>query len=404
MKMSFCKFFAVAVSSASLASAFSLYDTAPMVGSPDPQNATYSLNMSLGGDTNPMGSTDKRQQKSSAYVNASISTSFADVESVDKLTYGIRLGGTHYLNTQNSGGRKYYADCNADITFRHAFSARSNYMGVLHLSYLPEPGYDNGFSSASMQGDTLSWSMDNRYSEAIDGRWSWNIGANVSGTKYEEKAYSYDDRQYYSVSLGLNYRESDRLTYTSSASYRDELRSTGMDSSSAFATLGFQYALDTVSSVSFSGGAQCKMMNHRNTVNPTIDLGYRRRVTDGLSVNAYVKYSDENVDNYNSSSKGSYRSCATWRMGAYGTYALSPIVSYTFRMQIMQTQYRKPTNDKTRASERYTINPSLSMNYNFSPSVVGTLSTEYTFYHYGRERETSKYSRLRYSAGLSYRF
>lgn len=400
----FRDYIVVAFGSASLASAFSLYDTAPMVGVPESQSARYHMSMKGGYDTNPQGATNRDKRRAGSFVNASVDTTFADVESVDKMSYSARIGGTRYLGTKGGNGQKYYGDCSLDASMTHAFSAMSRYTGHLHVSYLPEPGYDNGFSSAGMQGDTLSWNFDNSYSEAIDARWSWNMGFNVFGTHYESGSYSYDDRQYYSCHVGMNFRESDRLTYTSSASYRDEVRSHGMSSRSAFGTVGAQYALDSVSSASCSVGAQCKMMNGRNTMNPTLDLGYRRRVAEGLSLNAYVKYSDENVDNYNRFAKSSYRSCTTWRAGAYGTYVISPDVSLVFRMQVMETQYRKATKANLKSASRYTVKPSLTMNYHFTPAVSGTLSAEYTYYHYERNGKESMYTRWQYSAGIRYKF
>lgn len=404
IKMMFREYIIVAFGSASLASAFSLYDTAPMVGTPESQSARYFMSMRGGYDTNPQGTTSRKLRDAGCFVNAALSSTFAEVESVDKVSYTARIGGTRYLGTSGSRGNKYYGDCSLDTSMTHAFSAMSRYTGRLHVSYLPEPGYDNGFSSAGMQGDTLSWSFDNSYSEAIDARWSWHTNVSLSGTMYEEHSFAYDDRQYYSGGFGVNYRESDRLTYTSSVTYREESRSHGMDSRSAFGSVGAKLALDSVSSASASIGAQCKMMANNNTMNPTLDLGYRRRVMDGLSLNAYVKYSDENVDNYHQASRGSYRTSATWRAGAYGTYVLSPDVSYVFRMQVMQTQYRKPTKANMKSGERYTLKPSLSMNYNFTPAVTGTLTAEYTYYHYNRGERTSMYTRWQLSAGMTYRF
>lgn len=404
IKTMFREFIAVTVGSAAVASAFSLYDTAPMVGVSESQSASYYVSMKGGYDTNPQGTTHKDSRNAGCFVNAALSTTYADVESVDKLSYKVRMGGTRYLGTTAGNGRRYYGDCSADVSMVHAFSAMSRYTGRLHVSYMPEPGYDNGFSSAGMQGDTLSWSFDNGYSSAIDARWSWNLGANVSGTKYEETTYSYDDRQYYSGSFGVNYRESDLLTYTTSASFREESRAHGINSHSAFGSVGAQYSLDSVSSASASVGAQCKMMDHRSTVNPIVDLGYRRRVTDGLSVNGYIKYSDENVDNYDRSRASSYRSCPTWRAGVYGTYVLSPDVSYVFRTQVMQTQYRKSTKGDMASAKRYSVKPSLGMNYHFTPAVTGTLTVEYTYYHYERGTRSSMYTRWQLSGGMNYCF
>lgn len=404
MKSFFLKSLFVVGAGAMSASALSLYDTAPMVGFTESQPVKYFANVSVGYDTNPQGTTFHDRKKARAYVNASVSTSYADVESVNQLVYSVRLGATRYLGSgaSGAGSQKYYGDCSADVSLTHAFSEMSRYMGSLHVSYMPEPGYDNGFSSAGMVGDTLSWSFDNVYSQAIDARWSWNVGANVSGTHYREKIASNDDRQYYSLSAGLNYRASDRLTYTSSLSHRWEPRRRGSASQSTFASVGFQYALDPVSTVSASVGVQCKTMTGNNTANPTLNVGYRRRVSDGFSVNSYISYSDENANNYSRIDESSYRSCGTWRAGAYGTHVLSPDVSFVFGVQVMHTDYCKNSGG-LKDAERLTVKPSLSMNYNFSPDLQGHIGAEYTYYVY-KCGDEAKYNRWKVWTGLTYRF
>lgn len=403
MKSLFLKSLVAATAVATSASAISLYESAPLVGFAESHSARYFASVKVGYDTNPKGTTNKDAKKEGFYVNASVSSTYADVESANKLTYNFRLGATRYMGDAVDGrGRKYFGDCAADVMYTHAFSAMSRYTGRLHVSYLPEPGYDNGFSSAGMLGDTLSWSFDNQYSQAIDMRWSWNAGFNVSGTHYIESDSRYEDRQYYTGSLGLNYRASDRLTYTSSISYREEVRQHGEGSQSVFGNVGFQYALDPVSTLSASVGAQIKMMDGDNTANPTFNLGYRRRVTDGLSLNSYISYSDENVNNYDRNTRSSYRSCGTVRAGMYGTYVLSPDVSFVFGAQAMYTSYRKSTKHREDA-ERFSIKPSLSMNYNFTSRLQGHIGAEYTYYTYDREEKT-QYNRWRVWTGLTYRF
>lgn len=403
MKSLFLKSLVVVSVGATSASALSLYESAPSVGFAESQSAAYFASVKFGYDTNPQGTSNKKTQHEGCYVNASLSSSFADAESVDKLVYDVRLGATRYLgNATAGGGKKYYGDCSADVAYSHAFSSMSRYTGRLHVSYMPEPGYDNGFSSAGMMGDTLSWSFDNTYSQAIDMRWSWNAGFNVSGTHYTETSYRYDDRQYYSLTAGLNYRASDRLTYTSALTYRFEERTHGASSRSMFGNVGFQYALDPVSSMSASVGVQCKAMSGEMTANPTLNLGYRRRVTDGLSLNVYASYSDENVNNYNSDYRSSYRSCASWRAGAYGTYVLSPDVSFVMGAQAMYTSYTKNTSNRGDA-ERFSVKPSLTMNYNFTRNVQGSIGAEYTYYTYKCGNE-AMYNRWRVWTGLTYRF
>lgn len=404
MKSFFLKSLAVAGVGSFSASALSLYDMAPMVGFAESQSAQYFASVNVGYDSNPQGTTRKQDRHKGCYVNASLSTTFSEVESVNQLQYNLRLGATRYLGSATEGGgRKYYGDCSADVTYTHAFSSMSRYMGKLHVSYMPEPGYDNGISSAGMMGDTLSWSFDNTYSQAIDMRWSWNVGFNVSGTHYVESLYEYDDRQYYSCSAGLNYRASDLLTYTSSVSYRWEERTYGDASRSLYANVGIQYAFDPVSSLSVSVGAQCKMMDGEQTANPTLNLGYRRRVSDGLSLNSYVSYSDENANNYSRATRSSYRSCGTWRAGTYGSYVLSPVVSFELGVQAMYTNYTKGSGGM-QDSERMSLKPSLTMKYNFTPALQGSIGAEYTYYTYESGGADAMYNRWRVWTGVTYCF
>lgn len=404
MKTHFLKSLLFALCSASAASAFSLYDTAPAVGIQESQSAQYFASLGTGYDTNPSGTGSKnRNNGGSSFVKASLSTTYADIESVDKLSYSARLGGTRYLGGTSVNNTVYSADCGMDISLTHSFSAMSRYTGKVTLSYQPEPGYDNGITSQGQRGDTFTWTLNNAYSSALDSRWSWNISTNYSGTQYEQKETRVDDRQYLSTNAGLNYKDSELLTYTSTISFREELRAYGMDSRSGFAMVGFQRALDPVSSFSFSTGTQLKLMGGDKRLHPTFDAGYRRRVSDGLSLNAYLKYSNENVDNYSRAAQASYKDSPAWRAGAYGTYVLSPDVSFTFRMQVMHTSYShssKPTApDYTRSS----YSPAVTMSYNFSPDVQGSLTVEYSKHHDRRDKINS-YDRWQYMANLSYRF
>lgn len=398
--------FVAALGTAATACGFSLYDTAPIVGVQESQAAQYFMSVSGGYDSNPSGSENgygnRNGKKGGEFVSASLSTTYADVESVDKLSYSARIGGSYYFGGYNDN-RKYQSNSGLGASWSHAFSAQSRYNGALNVSYQPEPGYDNGISSQGLTGDTFTWSTNHGYSEAMDARWSWNAGVSSSGTKYDGNSANQDDRWYVSANLGLSYKESDLRTYTLSSSWRDELRGEGENSRSVFLSLGMQQALDAVSSFNVTCGTQLKTMVGTSNLYPTLNVGYQRRVTDGLSLSAYAAYSDENVDNYSRSYAASYRSCPTWRVGAYGTYVLSPDVSYAFRVQFMRTEYKKSQSSSMPSGCRQTIDPSATLNYNFSPTLQGNITVGYT--HYLNERnEKQQYTRWKISTGVSYRF
>lgn len=404
MRSLFLRVFFVGVALPFSASALSLYDTAPLVGLPQSSAAHYSFSSRVGYDTNPQVTTNKSRQSESMYLSANVSTRYAEYESVDRLSYSARLGGTRYFGGQGAGdGKRYYADCSLVASLSHAFSAMSRYIGSVRVTYTPEPSYDDAVSRQSRSGDTLSWNVDNVYHQAIDSRWSWNVSGSYSGTEYSGNSGRYDNRQYLSGGGGLHYRDSDLLTYTSSVSYREEMREYGLNSRSVFASVGFQRALDPTASCSLSLGVQGKMIGGDIQTSPTLHAGYRREVTEGFSVNWYLAFSNENIDSYDSYSSGSYRDCASWRSGATASYTLSPDVQFTFGFQAMLTKYSDATSRSLRDATKYTIMPNVGMNYRFSTHLVGNFGTEYTYYRYERERRSS-YTRVRVYSGLTYDF
>ncbi|MBR1981327.1 MAG: outer membrane beta-barrel protein [Akkermansia sp.] len=400
MRSYFYKSLLLAGVCAAQALAISLYDTAPVVGLPESHAATYNAYARLGYDDNMDASyTDK---KASMYVNAGFGASFADYESVDKISYRFNLGATRYMQTARNDGEKMYADCGLSASLVHAFSARSTYSASLSITYSPEPDYASGISASRRQGDCLNWSFSNSYSQSIDSRWSWNVGGGYSGNIYSETEYSRDDRQYVNCSAGLNYRASELLSYNASCSYRYDLREYGYDSNNLTISVGFSRSLDPVSSCSGSIGLQTKMVHQDTILTPTLNLGYNRRVSEGMSVNSYLSLSNENVDTYRGVG-ANYLSDVTWRVGVNCTYSLSPIVSYHFGISLMRCSYSKGTRGMS-SEKNTTLNPTLGMSYRFSENLTGNINYQYTWYETDRRGQSDGYERHNISTGLTYTF
>lgn len=379
--------------------AISLYDTAPVVGLPQSHAIKYNVHTSVGYDTNQ--SSNRGSDDSSCYVNAGFGASYADFESVNKISYSFNLGMSHYFTSSGNGGSKNHADCGLSASMVHALGGSSTYSASLHLSYSPEPDYANGISSAHRHGDCLNWSFSNSYNESIDGRWSWNASAGYSGNIYGESEYSGDDRQYVSGSLGLSYRASELLSYTASMSYRFDMRKKGYDSENVTASLGFNRSLSPVSSCSGTLGLQTKMVHNKTILTPNLNLGYNRTVSEGLSVNTFLSLSNENVDTYRGFG-ANYLSDVTWRFGSTCSYRLSPDVSFTFGLTYMQSNYSKGTG-RLQDETNHTIMPSVGMSYCFTQTLTGNINYQYTWYESDRTGDDG-YSRHNISAGLQYSF
>ncbi len=312
MKSNFYKAVLLAGLFAGSAHAFSLYDTAPSVGLPQSHAIKYNTYVRLGYDSNMDSSYS--DETASCYVNAGLGASYADFESVNKISYNFNIGATKYLKESEGSGKSMYADCGLSASIAHSISARSTYMASLSLTYSPEPDYASGISASRRQGDCLYWAFNNSYNQSIDARWSWNVSAGYSGNLYSETEYQSDDRQYLNCGAGLNYRSSELLSYQVNLSYRFDMRDVGYNSDNYTVTIGFTRSLDPVSSCSGSLGLQTKQIHGDVILSPNLHLGYNRKVTEGLSMNTYLSLSNENVDTYRVN--GNYLSDMTWRLGA----------------------------------------------------------------------------------------
>lgn len=382
------------------AGAISLYDTAPAVGLPLSHAVKYNVNARLGYDTN-MNSSSSGNESASAYVSAGFGASYADYESIDKISYSFNLGATRYLTTSQSDGKEMYSNCGLSASLVHAFTARSSYSAILSVSYSPEPDYASGISSARRQGDCLNWSFSNSYNHSIDSRLSWHVDAGYSGNLYSETEYQSDDRQYLSTGIGLTYRASELLSYKTNLSYRYDMRNKGYDSNNLTVSVGFSRSLDPVSSCSGSIGLQTKQVHNDTILTPNLNLGYNRRVAEGLSVNTYLTLSNENVDTYRGVG-ANYLSDVTWRLGANCSYTLSPDVSFTFGLSLMRSQYSQGTG-RLQDETNTTLNPSIGMNYRFTENLTGNINYQYTWYDTDREGGEG-YTRHDISTGLTYSF
>ena len=407
MKSYFYKQLVLACLCAGGASAVSLYDTAPNVGLPESHTASYKAYVNVGYDSNV--NTSHSNEADSPFVSAGLGATFADYESIDKISYRFNLGMTRYLSSDagragsyGSGGKNSYADCGLTGTIVHAFNSRSSYSAALNLSYSPEPDYATGISAARRQGECFNWAFNNSYSHSIDARWSWNVSCGYSGILYSETEYQSDDRQYYTAGAGLRYRSSELLSYKVDFSYKNDQRDVGYNSDNITLMVGFDRSLDPISSCSFSVGVQQKFIRNKEILSPNLRFGYNRKAAEGLSVNSYVSLANENVDTYRGPN-ANYLSDLAWRIGVNAVYTLSPDVSFNFGISFMRTNYTEGTYG-IRDEVNNSWNPSIGMTYRFTENLTGTINYRYTFYDSDSKNRNGDYTRHVITTGLSYNF
>ncbi len=405
MKSYFYKTLLLSCACAAVGSSFSLYDAAPMVGLPESYKVKYSAGLRLGYDSNVTWSS--RNEDASPYVQASVGARYADMESVNKLSYNVQLGLIHYTGLDDdSSFAETRADCKVSASMVHAFDSANTLSSSLYATYSPQPNYADGYSPAYCLGDMLSLSQVNVYSHAIDSRWSLNGTVAFRMITYSESEEQDDNRYYFEGGVGAQYRESSLLTYKMNLSYTRELRDKGFDSDRYVATVGFQRALDPFSSCSAEVGVAARAYSVKTVWSPCAKISYRRKLTEGLNAQAYASYADENAGSYTGYGAGSqsYLENKTVRFGTNINYVLSPDVTYSFGLSYFVTVRSSSTRGAVKCtSDQYEI--STGMSYAFASNLRGSLRASYSSISREYEgRSDSSADRWNFSVGVTYNF
>ncbi len=401
MRSYFYKSLLVCAASATVGGAFSLYDSAPMVGLPESYNIKYSATLGVGYDSNVNWS--ENNEDASPYVRASVSARYADMESVNKLSYDVRLGFKHYTGLDdNSSTAETRGDCKLGFDLVHAFNSADTLSSSLYATYSPQPDYADGYSPAYCTGDMLTVSQSNVYSHALDSRWSLNGSVSFQMVRYMEAIEQSDDRYYIMGGVGAQYRESSIMTYKLNLSYSRELRNKGLDSDRYVLTVGFQRALDPFSSCGADVGVAARVYSQETVWSPCANFSYRRKLTEGLNARVFVSYADENAGSYMASQ--TYLENRTLRFGSHIDYILSPDVTYSFGAAYIVTERSEATRGANDYDcDRYEISAGIS--YAFTQQLRGSVKASYSVLsqQYDGMAETSP-DRWNVAADITYNF
>ena len=395
-------FLGVALSAA--VDGYSLYDAAPAIGLPESHKMEYSASIKVGYDSNVNWAIE--DEDDSPFVNASVGARYADMESVNKLSYDLKLGFTHYLDLEKENNvAETRGDCRLTAGMMHAFSSATVLSSSLYVSYSPQPDYAFGYSPTYSIGDMLNTSFSNVLSHALDSRWSLTGSVSFQSVTYTESTERGDNRYYIEAGVGARYRESALMTYKTDVRYTRELREEGLDSDKLAMTVGFQRALDPFSSCGGDVGVQVRMYSEDSFVSPYFNFSYRRKLSEGLNAQLFVRYSDENTGSAGSYlGRQTYMSNDTLRVGARLNYILSPDVTYYSSVNFIICDYGEAIGGATEyTTSRYEF--SLGMSYAFTQQLRGNLSGSYSILARDYEtRDVDDATRWTVSAGVTYKF
>lgn len=405
MRSFFYKTVFVGVVGAAIVDAYSLYDSAPLIGVQNSYDLEYFARVNLGYDSNVNWA--ESDEDDSPFVNASVSVRYADMESVNKLSYSVKLGFTHYLDMDDySGVAETRGDCSLSASMVHAFNPSNVLSSSLYVTYSPQPDYALGYVPTYCLGDMLNVSFANVYSHAVDSRWSLTASLSYSSISYTEAIERNDNRYYIEVGTGARYRESAIMTYKADIRFTRELREEGEDSDRYTATVGFQRALDPFSSCGGDFGVQLRAYDDDTFVSPYLNFSYRRKISEGFNAQIFVRYSDENAGTTTSylATDQSYKTNKSWRVGSRLSYVLSPDVTYHLGANVILSDYADSSvANSDYSSSRYEL--TVGMDYAFTRDLRGNISGSYSVITRDyAERDSNDVSRWTVSSGLTYTF
>ena len=376
--------------------AYSLFDAAPAVGVPESYAIRYNAYVNVGVDDNVHSASSHKE--SGGFVKLGVGASYADYESVSKLNYRASVGAQLYDKDAHGTEDRSFTDILINGNFTHSMGRGRQYSCSLGLTYTPEVDYSDTYTRDRSYGERFNWYINNTYSHALDERWSGNLSLAYSGdVSFDDK---YDDRQYLTLGAGLNYKASERTTYGLSSRYRYEFREVGVESESVYLNGSVSYALSPVSSLFMSLGAQYKIVEGSGDVHPDISISYNRELAEGMSVRAYLTYSNENVMSNLRAYSDDYRSVETMRAGLRLNYVYTPRVSFFGGVALTQSDYAESIHG-TKGYDRTYWSANVGMSYKLTGSTSLTLN--YTYYA-GETYASEDYQRNVVSAGLNYAF
>ncbi len=384
-----------------VAQGFTLYDEAPSLSLPEAHALRYSLSISAGYDTNI--NNENSSEDSSYTLGASVSGSYAKVESLLNANYSFSVGGTYYAKDAANSNQRLFANIDFTGKVSYQIDSRNTVEGSATISYKPDIDYGNPISAPNSQGDVLYWSLHGSVSRTLNGRTSFNLGMNTSGVKYENKEYEIDDREYAGVTAGLSYAYTPLTSLSLNASGRFEFRTYGFDSENLYINATLNSRLSPVTSISLSTGVQGKFIANQTEFSPNLRFSMNNTLFNGDTMATFISFDNENVGTArfisSTNSIGDYLSNAAWRFGVSYNRKLTTKLSARASTELYYAKY-SDGNMNLPDEERLNITVRASLDYAYSSSV--SFGLNYTFND--ANADAGDYQRHSISASTSYSF
>ncbi len=360
-------------------------------------------------NTNPGGVFDGEESFS---LNPYVGLSFVSVTPQTTWNVYARLGAIFYLDKPAGLSQDVYGQANVGINLTHRFSERLRLVSNSYLSYELEPDYSYGFATTRQLGEYFYYQTDNALGYRWTERFATYTGIQFNGIDYQDVSSS--NRYTWTAYNQFRYQVSPQAVLTASYRYsQTDANGVASDSTNQYALVGMEYRFSPTTIGVMNVGAQFREVDGPfgdNSTNPYVEFNLNSQVNQQFNVRTFLRYGAEDYDTVFGAAplQFQYDNRLVLRVGASGSYELSPVLSFFGGIDLIYSDYEKgefigtpvgvPSADET------LFNIYVGATYNFNETFSGSLSYSYTDSTADAPITGRDYNRSRVSLGVTAEF
>ena len=386
-------------------SAQSLYNIAPNDDeATDSLPLTWTVGVNVGYDDNALP-LSLGGEDGSGFISAFVQASIASVTPQTTWDLYARIGGRHYfdsLELAESNETNGEVRVGANLTYRA--SERLRFSSRNFVAYETEPDFDFGIAADRRVGNYLRWSSQNSVGYRWTERLGTQTGVDFNGVVYDD----IDDSDFarFQFRHDFRYRVSPQTVVTAGYRFATTQNDVGGDPESHFLVAGIEQQISPVSAVVLRGGWQLVDGADSNS-NFFAEAALRSQLTQQLSLNAFLRYGNEEFNRFIQDLGGTYifDSNDTLRIGARASYAVNPQLSLFGGLNFISTTFDDRIGgtsplDGDESEDLFNVNAGFS--YEFVNNIY--LTGSYNFSNNNSDFEGRDFDRNRVQLGVQATF
>jgi hypothetical protein len=400
------------VLTSSIVTAADLYQADPEADASIPLKWSVGLDAVWDDNTNPGGATDGDETFA---LSPFAGLSYASVDPQTTIALYARLGMIYYIDEPESPtSDDSYINSRMGFDLSHRFDERLRYSSRNTLSYELEPDYSQGVTTSRQSGEYLYYTTDNSLGYRWSERFGTYTGITLTGVAYDDSVAN-SDRDSWTAYNQLRYQLSEQTVLTNSYRFSQSAGSgQASDSQDQYLIFGAEHRISATSTIVGGAGLQFREVDNTasdTNTNPYVEFSMNTQANEAFTYSLFVRYGAEDYDTLvgvpGVVPLSEFENKMTLRLGVTTQYRVSPTLLFFGGLNVINSSFeegRTADNLFTPVADQdeTLINASIGSAYNFTDSLIGTLT--YNFTDSDSDLVDRSYDRSTITAGLRLEF